>query len=420
MRIVHVLHNFPPESTAGVEVHVMRLAQTQVAEGHDVLIVAGSETLAEEVSCRRERHADLDIARLVRAAPPNGISPSLPARIYNARTTRTFSDLIAQTTPQIVHFHHLMNLCRTLPGVARQRGARVVFSVHDYWFICPTLLLQDGDGLPCGGPGSGVRCVRCRPGIQGRNTALRLVKSTLRAAVGRTLLGKADALIVPSVFVADLLRAAGVRNRVIRHVPYGVPKSPSAILTTEPKTGGTDGPVFGYVGSLKQHKGVADLVRAFSGLEPDVPAQLEIYGDTDRDPYYGRYVQHLGANDPRIRFRGPFPQERVFDVMSRFDFLVVPSLWRETGPQVALEALAAGAAVLGSDAGGLREIVRPGENGLLFQSGDIESLRDCILKACQGSVRPPRSLEDCGGNEPRTIHRNAAQLEEVYREVLEA
>ena len=422
MRIVHVLHNFPPESIAGVEVHVMRLARTQVSQGHDVLVVAGSEALDEKARSRRERQTGLEVARLVRAAPPGESSPSSPSllsRVYDARTTRAFAELIAKARPQVVHFHHLMNLCRSLPSIARQHGARVVISVHDYWFLCPTLLLQRSDETPCSGPGSGARCVRCQGESRSGSVTMRLAKSVLRAAVGKALLGKADALVVPSVFVADLLAAEGVTRRKIRHVPYGVPSAPATVDVPRPCKNG-DQIVFGYVGSIKKHKGVAELVRAFMSLEHDSRARLEIYGDVERDVPYGRFVQYLGANNPRVRFKGAFPPDQVFDIMARLDFLVVPSLWRETGPQVALEALAAGVPVIGSDLGGLQEIVRNGENGLLFHPGDTEDLRSCMARVCQDSTLalPPQRARE--RKEVCTVDENAARMEEIYREVLRA
>jgi len=318
--------------------------------------------------------------------------------------------------PHIVHFHHLMNLCRSLPGVARKRGARVVMSVHDYWLLCPRLLLQETNGAECPGPSIGVRCVKCQAdGIAGVPGAL--ARSVLRTAVGKALLGRADALVVPSVFVADLLADEGIERKKMRHVPYGVPTAPPVqkISQQGEETGTT---VFGYVGSVKPHKGLTELVKAFMGLGHGSKVRLEIYGDAGRDVAYGRHVQYLAANDPRVRFRGLFPPERVFDVMTRLDVLVVPSLWRETGPQVALEALAAGVPVLGSDLGGLKEMVRDGKNGFLFRPGDIEGLRDCMTKVCSGPGFESPSQWD--GQAVSTVEENAKRMERVYREVLNA
>ena len=62
--------------------------------------------------------------------------------------------------------------------------------------------------------------------------------------------------------------------------------------------------------------------------------------------------------------------------LSRIDVLAVPSQWLETGPLVVLEAFAAGTPVIGSDLGGIRELVSDGRDGLLVPHDDVRRL-DC-------------------------------------------
>ena len=58
--------------------------------------------------------------------------------------------------------------------------------------------------------------------------------------------------------------------------------------------------------------------------------------------------------------------------------LCAPSQWLETGPLVALEAMAAGLHVLGSDMGGLRELVEPGEGGTLIEPANVDAWVNAI------------------------------------------
>ena len=66
------------------------------------------------------------------------------------------------------------------------------------------------------------------------------------------------------------------------------------------------------------------------------------------------------------------------ETIRKYDALVVPSVWLETGPLVVLEAFAAGVPVIGSRLGGIAEMVRDGVDGLLFGAGNPEDLADKI------------------------------------------
>jgi glycosyltransferase involved in cell wall biosynthesis len=77
------------------------------------------------------------------------------------------------------------------------------------------------------------------------------------------------------------------------------------------------------------------------------------------------------------------------------DVLVVPSLWAENAPLVALEARAAGCPVIASDIGGLPELIEDGRDGLLFPPGDSDALAAILAQPAKIrglAVRPPRSL----------------------------
>jgi len=191
-----------------------------------------------------------------------------------------------------------------------------------------------------------------------------------RVQAGRRLLGSVDRLVAPSQHVVTLLEREGVPPGRISHVPYGVPRG-------EPGRRDRSGRrplVLGYIGSIKRHKGLDELCQAVHDLPARLRVRLEIHGDPERDAAYGHYLRHRTANEPRIRFMGPFEPRELPDVLRRLDLLLVPSTWPETGPQVALEALAGGVPVLASRIGGLEEVVRPGVHGFLVPPGDPDEL----------------------------------------------
>ena len=104
--------------------------------------------------------------------------------------------------------------------------------------------------------------------------------------------------------------------------------------------------------------------------------------------------------------------------MSAIDVLVVPSTWRETGPLVLLEGLAAGRVVIASNLGGMAELVRPGRDGLLFKAGDSEDL----LKGMRTLSENPAVLDDFSPElrERYHIDNNHKEILAIYEKVVVA
>src|SRR4029077_11847997 len=115
---------------------------------------------------------------------------------------------------------------------------------------------------------------------------------------------------------------------------------------------------------------------------------LLMVGDGDQQAKAVETVNRLGLGD-RVHFQS-FRQD-VPDVLAAADIFVLPSLW-EGLPIGLLEAMAMGKSVIAQNVDGTREIIRDGENGLLIESGNVESLSQAILKmATDKSLRQSTS-----------------------------
>jgi len=91
-------------------------------------------------------------------------------------------------------------------------------------------------------------------------------------------------------------------------------------------------------------------------------------------------AQNLAKDNPRIKFLGYQPEEKIQEYFSQADYTIVPSLCYENSPTVIFESLSAGVPVIASDLGGIPELVRAGENGYLFRAGDRRELISVIQK----------------------------------------
>jgi glycosyltransferase involved in cell wall biosynthesis len=158
----------------------------------------------------------------------------------------------------------------------------------------------------------------------------------------------------------------------------------------------------GFIGTLSRYKGADLLIRAVLAA-PKMLAEVKIFGDLSAYPDYAEELQTLAANDQRIRFMGTFANAVIGRIFAEIDLLVVPSIWYENTPLVIYSAQACGCPVLASDIGGISEVVKDGENGLLFAAGQVKEITSALLGLSEdrsllaklaGQTRKPRSISD--------------------------
>jgi glycosyltransferase involved in cell wall biosynthesis len=161
-------------------------------------------------------------------------------------------------------------------------------------------------------------------------------------------------------------------------------------------------------------------VEAVRGLSPETAIELRAHASNAAEDVGGnlqREVTNLAGEDARIRILPPLVPGEVPDFLQSIDVLAVPSQWLETGPLVVLEALAAGTPVIGSRLGGISELVRDGENGLLVPHADAAAWRAALLRLLDPELR--QRLRD-GIGAVRAEALVARETFELYREVLSA
>jgi glycosyltransferase involved in cell wall biosynthesis len=159
-----------------------------------------------------------------------------------------------------------------------------------------------------------------------------------------------------------------------------------------------------FLGRLDPAKGVHILIQALRAL-PQASLRLDVYGIPQGKGgiEYAATLRRKAEGDPRIGFHNPVPAESVISLLSNYHLLAVPSQGLETGPLVVLEAFAAGIPVMGSRLGGIAELVKDGENGILVQANSIEawaaalarlSREPELLKTLRLGIQPPRLIGD--------------------------
>lgn len=210
------------------------------------------------------------------------------------------------------------------------------------------------------------------------------LNSFARYHLGRTLethvVRRADATVGIARSLLRELEGRRIPPSKLFHVPNGVdnvrfvPRPRDNALASELGVNGL--PTLGFLGTLFRWEGVAWLVRAASELHRrDVPFKLLIVGDGAESPDVRRSIRENNA-ESFVSFVGRVPHDQVERYYSVMDVLVYPRLsirlTELVTPLKPLEAMALGKPILGSSVGGIRELIEPEVDGVLFEPGDIE------------------------------------------------
>jgi glycosyltransferase involved in cell wall biosynthesis len=210
-------------------------------------------------------------------------------------------------------------------------------------------------------------------------------------AVERAAVRRAAAVIVLVPRAAESLREDGVAMEKVHVLPSGF--DPALFeRETDDLFAEVPHPRIGYVGRLAEQKRPDLLVEAFGDVEE--AARLVVVGDGPLREQVEAAVRRSPARD-RITLHGFVPHEQVPAVLRSLDLLVLPSIYEEMGSVLA-EAMACGLPVVASDVGGIPDVVRDGETGILVPPGDVPAL----TKALDGVLRDP-SLRTRLGEEAR-------------------
>lgn len=326
--------------------------------------------------------------------------------IYSLEAAEKVRKLIHRERPDVVHAHNIYHhLSPSVLHAAKQCGVPVLLTTHDLKLLCPAIYMLSNDAI----------CEECR--VRGRFSVVRkrclkgslalsslaYVESSIHSMFG--LYRKSvDRFISPSQFFIDKFSEWGWPANVFTHIANFTDVE-SIAPSFEP------GKYFVYFGRLSKEKGLGTLLDAVakSGVH------IVLVG-------VGPMEQHLrhqaAASGASARFCGFQKGGALWDLVRGSRAVVLPSECYENAPLSILEAYACGKPVLGARIGGIPELIRPGETGDLFESGDRDDLARALLRYAQA----PDGEVEAHGREARawverdfTLQSHISRLIDVYR-----
>lgn len=446
MRILQVVHSFPPHNIAGTEKYTYSLCKVLSRNRNVSVFYRICELRKREY---RLNHYKLNGLNIFTINNTFRFCDSFEKFYKNDDIAERFIKTLDEIKPDIVHIQHLIFLSSTIIVEIKKRKIPIVFTLHDYWLICPRWHFLKKDFTTCDNNDTS-QCLGClgdqlsirkmpkriyltlRNIIPGfllhflKNSYVNLAKTNLdsqkmlekimaRTSHIKELCSMVDLFIAPSQFLRRRFIEFGISEDKIKFMPHGI----NTGRFEDFKRKKSDKIRFGFIGTILPAKGLDILINAFN-LIKDYQVELKIYGKLfpyRGFEYYPRLIKRLARNK-NTRFMGKFDHKRIGDVFSQVDVLVVPSIWYENSPLVIQEAHATKTPVIASNIGGISELIEDGVNGFLFKPKDVGDLYRKINLVMEN----PSLIENIKQNikPPKDIEQNAKEIENIYEDLIRA
>lgn len=364
MRIIHVMdHSLP--NTDGYSIRAKYLLEAQAAAGHDVTVLTSpsqvtgaTEEVLGGVQYRRS-HYSPGQAHLVRLGGKH--------LVFGRAIRQRLAQLLRTQRFDIVHAHTPFTVARPTLAEARRCGLPFVYEKRNLW----------------------EESARARSKRSGHWPFFQLAKFIDRAVTRR-----ADAICVITTALKQRTCDLGVPSERVFVVGNGVDSQAFYPVVAQPELreqclrGGDY--VVGFIGSFFKFEGLPLLVEAFAHLRPEFPgARLVLVGNGEDYAVVRERIDVLQLGDSAWLV-GRVPHAQVKAFYAAMDVLVYPRLHSNLtdliSPLKPLEPMAMARCVLGSDVGGIRELVLHGETGLLFRADSINSLMEQLRALLSRSI----------------------------------
>ncbi len=402
---------------------------------------------------------------------PNGIinfeNPILD--IESPKIENIFRKLIVKLKPDVIHINEMIGFTSKIINIAKKNKIKVVVTVHEYWWLCLHRVMIDFNKAICGGPNDIKKCAYCvseryrsskvdskiKMAIKNISPQLfevllkikekikkvkinNLQKGSLdieiddvdykelysvnkkleaqlfkRLEANTNYLNKADVIIGVSKEVKQILINYGIDEKkiIVQHIGSLIASQKIEVSRNKVH----EKFVFGFIGGVTYYKGIHVLVEAYLKLKSEFLDKSEIlifgkYQENYKAAIDLKYSTKNGYNN--IKFIGKYSSIDLKDIYPQIDIMILPSTCNDTAPQTIFESYAAGIPIIGSNIGGFPDFIEQDKNGLLFEVGNSDDLKEKMEYILENQDK----IEKYRKNIPKlkTIEENAKELIELY------
>ncbi|NPD16316.1 glycosyltransferase family 4 protein [Xinfangfangia sp. D13-10-4-6] len=358
MRLAMISALYPPKMLGGAENSARNLAEWLVRQGVHVSVIRATDQ--NEPEGDEVNPAGVHVWRVKTTHPYAPFTfpqqPGWKKPLYHlqdhfdARISGRVGRILDQIRPDLVNVHMIQGIGYPVLAELARRNLPVNYVLPDLGLACIRMNMFK-NGRDCAS-----HCTACRIS---RDWKLRLIRKLPRLVFTSPSQSNIDTL-------SRFFPVKDYPNRAIlnpnAYPAPSLPRSESAGLRLL------------YAGRIHSSKGVDMLLEAVASLAERHPISLTIAGSGQQEAE----LRQRGQDAPWCRFLGFVSQQALADQMMESDLLCIPSIWAENSPGVVIQALGLGLPVLGSNRGGIPELVKDGVNGRLVGGQSARAWADAL------------------------------------------
>jgi len=296
---------------------------------------------------------------------------------WNKEAGKKLEKIIKIEKPDIAHLHNIStHFSPSIIFVLKKYNIPIVMTLHDYKLFCPNYKFFS-NGEVCYDCLKNKNYNSCLSKKCIKNSRIQSWGGYLEARFQNDFLkiaDKIDVFLSPSLFMKRKAIEWGIDKEKIIHLPNFIEKDFGKGITALDKKL----PYFLYFGRLSHEKGVELLIESFSEIKEQLPDwQLKIVGN---GPERNK-LENFAKGEKQIEFLGEKRgnSKELKQIIANANLIVIPSLWPENFPYSVLESFALSKPVIAAKNGGLTELIKDRQTGLLFKPGNKDDLKEKLI-----------------------------------------
>lgn len=328
--------------------------------------------------------------------------------VYSLEAKNNFEQLVIDTKPDLVHLHIFQHqLSPSILDIIKKYRLPTVYTAHDLKMLCLNYKMMQHNRI----------CEECKGQKYYRCAVNRCVKNSLAKSCVNVMEGYVhkwhhsydviNKIITPSAFYKKKFEEFGIDEKRIVHIPNFLDEENLIVTPNE-----NSEKYYLYFGRLSEEKGVITLLKAFQTID----AKLLIAGTGPIEGFAKNFI--ISNKMDNVTLLGFVSGKDLKEIVGNAKAVILPSEWYENGPYSAIEALQMCRPIIGSNIGGIPELIS--QNGYLFETGNPIDLREKIKRMDRLTNTEYELLKNNSYKiflKNYTKENHYKQLEKLYREI---
>lgn len=329
--------------------------------------------------------------------------------IYSKANYKKMCEAIDDFKPDIIHLNNFQRqLSASIVKAAENKNVPMVFTAHDVQAICPEISMLDSNGNICEEclKGKYKNCIKksCVHNSRAKSMLGAIENQYYRK--NKVYSEKISHIITPSEFYKTEFIKDGIDKEKITAIHNYIELEDYSVKNEDEN-------YILYFGRLAKEKGILYLLKAISKARKEIEnIKLYIAGT---GPEEEKIKEIISRNklEQNVKLLGFLNHDKVKEYISKSSIVVVPSIWYENCPYSVLETQAIGKPIIGSNLGGIPELVKDNENGMIYKHNDTDELANKILELYKND-----ELKKKFSKNAKEYAKNEYNKENYYKEIM--